>query len=130
MRGDARAETRFHSLARVSRAWCGGPLRELPSQTIELIDSGRVTRGHGKALLTEHDHGRRRQLAHRAVDGGWSVRDLEAEIMCGAPAREASAAPHPDHVDAAATLADTISGALGIQPMIARCLMRRRNRGE
>ena len=89
-------------------------LLELPDQAIELIDSGRLTKGHGKALLTEPDHDRRRQLAHRAADSGWSVRNLEAEIMRGAESRPARAAPHPDHVAAAATLEDTISRALGI----------------
>jgi ParB family transcriptional regulator, chromosome partitioning protein len=53
-------------------------LLELPDRAIELIDSGRLTKGHGKALLAEPDHDRRRQLAHRAADGGWSVRNLEA----------------------------------------------------
>ena len=89
-------------------------LLELPGPAIELIDSGRLTKGHGKALLTEPDHDRRRQLAHRAADCGWSVRNLEAEIIRDAEARPARAAPHPDHVAAAATLEDTITRALGI----------------
>ena len=82
-------------------------LLELPDQAIDLIDSGRLTKGHGKALLTEPDHDRRRQLAHRAAESGWSVRNLEAEIIRGAKPRQARAAPHPDHVAAAATLEDT-----------------------
>ena len=79
-------------------------LLELPDQAIELIDTGRLTKGHVKALLTEPDHDRRRQLAHRAVENGWSVRNLEAEIIRSAKPRPARAAPHPDHVAAAATL--------------------------
>jgi ParB family transcriptional regulator, chromosome partitioning protein len=89
-------------------------LLELPDQAIDLIDSGRLTKGHGKALLTEPDHHRRRQLAHRAVDGGWSVRNLESEIARGAESRRMRAAPHPDHAAAAATLEDTVSRALGL----------------
>ena len=62
-------------------------LLDLPDQAIELIDAGVLTKGHGKALLTEPDHGRRRILARRAADQGWSVRTLEAEIRrrTGAP---------------------------------------------
>jgi ParB family transcriptional regulator, chromosome partitioning protein len=89
-------------------------LLELPDQAIDLIDSGRLTKGHGKALLTEPDHNRRRDLAHRAVDGDWSVRNLETEIMRGRESRSARPAAHPDHIAAAATLEDTVSRALGI----------------
>ena len=83
-------------------------------QTIDLIDSGQLKKAHGKALLSEPDHDRRRQLARRATESGWSVRDLEAEIAGGAEPRPMLAAPHPDHVAAAATLDDTICKALGI----------------
>lgn len=88
-------------------------LLELPDQAIELIDSGRLTKGHGKALLTEPDHDRRR-FAHSAADGGWSVRNLEAEIARTHEPRPTRATPHPDHVAAAAILEDTVSRALGV----------------
>lgn len=88
-------------------------LLELPDQAIELIDTGRLTKGHGKALLTEPDHDRRRQFARHAAERGWSVRNLEAEIRRGAESRPARPAPHPDHIAAAAALEDTISRALG-----------------
>jgi ParB family transcriptional regulator, chromosome partitioning protein len=88
-------------------------LLELPDQAIDLIDRRRLTKGHGKALLTEPDHDRRRQLARCAAESGWSVRDLEAEIVRGAASRPTRAAPHPDHIAAAATLEETISRALG-----------------
>jgi len=89
-------------------------LLELPDQAIDLIDSGQLTKGHGKALLTEPDHDRRRQLAHRTAESGWSVRHLEAEIVRGAQSRPTRRAPQADHVVAAATLEETISKALGI----------------
>ena len=65
-------------------------LLELPDQVIEMIDAGVLTKGHGKALLTEPDHHRRRELARRAAASGWSVRALEAEI---APTRRTDATP-------------------------------------
>jgi ParB family chromosome partitioning protein len=89
-------------------------LLELPDQAIELIDQGRLTKGHGKALLTEPDHDRRRQFAQRAADSGWSVRNLEAEIIRGPKPRPERRVPHPDQLAGAATLEETISRALGI----------------
>jgi ParB family transcriptional regulator, chromosome partitioning protein len=89
-------------------------LLELPDPAIEMIDLGRLTKGHGKALLTEPDHSRRRQFAQRAADMGWSVRSLEAEITRSRESRPARATPHPDHVAAAATLEHTVSRALGV----------------
>jgi ParB family chromosome partitioning protein len=89
-------------------------LLELPDQTIELIESGRLTKGHGKALLTEPDHERRRRLSQRAADKGWSVRQLEAEIVRRPESRPIRAAAHPDLIAAAATLEDTMTRALGI----------------
>ena len=89
-------------------------LLELPDQAIELIDTGQLTKGHGKALLTEPDHDRRHQLAHRAATDGWSVRNLEAEITRAAEPRPMRAALHPDHIAAAAALEDTITRALGM----------------
>jgi len=83
-------------------------LLDLPDQAIELIDSGVLSKGHGKALLTEPDHHRRTVLARRAADAGWSVRVLEAEIARRAKGRSAPEA-HPDHEAAAARLQDTIS---------------------
>ena len=71
-------------------------LLDLPDQAIDLIDAGVLTKGHGKALLTEPDHGRRRILARRAADQGWSVRTLEAEIRRrAARGPAASATPRP-----------------------------------
>ncbi len=90
-------------------------LLELPDAVIDLVDSGQLSKGHGKVLLTEPDHARRRALARRAVDGGWSVRALEAEIAKGATRRPRRAEPHPDQVAAAANLQDLLVGATGCE---------------
>jgi ParB/RepB/Spo0J family partition protein len=42
-------------------------LLDLPDQAIDLIDAGALSKGHGKALLTEPDHHRRR--ARHETDG-------------------------------------------------------------
>jgi ParB family chromosome partitioning protein len=91
------------------------PLLELPDHAIELIDVGSLSKGHGKALLTEPDHHRRRELAKRATEGGWSVRALEAEIARGARAPSRASQPHPDQLAAVAKLYDLVARATGCE---------------
>ncbi len=89
-------------------------LLELPDDAIDLIDVGELSKGHGKALLTEADHCRRRELAKSAAEGGWSVRTLETEIARGGQGRRSSQ-PHPDQVAAAAKLHDLLARATGCE---------------
>jgi ParB family transcriptional regulator, chromosome partitioning protein len=99
-------------------------LLELPEEALELIESGALTEGHGRALLLCKDHAARRSLAHDARDGAWSVRETERR------AREAEGQPepepkrftraiHPDLAEALAAAEDTLSTALG-QPVKVR----------
>jgi ParB family transcriptional regulator, chromosome partitioning protein len=97
-------------------------LLDLPDEVLELIAEGRLSEGHGRALLTASDHGDRRRLGRAAADEGWTVRETEAR------AREASAAPteprtrptpHPDQVEAAARLQDAFAAALGADVRVA-----------
>ena len=90
-------------------------LLDLPDDAIGLIDASELSKGHGKALLTEPDHGRRRELARRAAAGGWSVRALEAEIARGVRPSTRPGEPHPDQVAAAARLHDLLAGATGCE---------------
>jgi ParB family chromosome partitioning protein len=90
-------------------------LLELPDEALELIDSGTLTEGHGRALLLCPDQGRRRLLARRAAMSGWSVRRPEAETR-GGPGT-VGAGPlggwHPDQLEFAERLGDALSRALG-----------------
>ena len=88
-------------------------LLDLPDDAIELIDSGALTKGHGKALLTEPDHHRRRILAERAAQDGWSIRALQAEIARPTIPRPKPPRPHPDHEAAAARLEEALAKATG-----------------
>jgi ParB family chromosome partitioning protein len=88
-------------------------LLDLPDVAIELIDSGALSKGHGKALLTEPDHHRRRLLAERAAREGWSIRALEADIARGSNPRPRPPKPHPDQEAAAARLEDALAKATG-----------------
>ena len=54
-------------------------LLELPDEALEMIEAGKLSEGHGRAILAEEDHDRRRQLARRAVAEEWTVRRTEQE---------------------------------------------------
>jgi ParB family transcriptional regulator, chromosome partitioning protein len=95
-------------------------LLDLPDEVLALIESGELSEGHGRALLTATDHAERRRLARAAVDGGWSVRELEARArqanaVAGStvrrPARRRRGL-HPDQEAAIAELADAFGAAL------------------
>jgi ParB family chromosome partitioning protein len=88
-------------------------LLELPDEAIDLLSNGALTKGHGKALLTEADHHRRREFAKRAAARGWSVRALEAEIARGSPPPRRATDPHPYHVAAATKFHELLARATG-----------------
>jgi ParB family transcriptional regulator, chromosome partitioning protein len=104
-------------------------LLDLPDETIELLEEGALSEGHGRALLLAEDHGVRRSLGRTAVAEGWSVRTAEAR------ARESNGAPrsakgeigpkgdppraaHPDQVQAASEIADALGAALGAEVQV------------
>jgi ParB family chromosome partitioning protein len=98
-------------------------LLDLPDEVIDFLQAGSLSAGHGRALLLAEDHGARRDLARRAVVGGWSVRALEER------ARESNAGPtgrrggaksgarvtHPDQEHAAQEIAQALEGVLGTE---------------
>ncbi len=60
-------------------------LLKLPSEVAAMIDDGRLSEGHGRALLGLNERGNITRLAQDAVAGGWSVRDLEAKVRGARP---------------------------------------------
>lgn len=90
-------------------------LLDLPDDVVEMIDSGLLTKGHGKVLLTEPDHHGRLVLARQAVEQGWSVRALESEIARAAKPAAERPAPDPDQCAVAARLEDAITRAIGCE---------------
>src|SRR5438094_9649192 len=52
---------------------------DLPDEALELLEVGRLTEGHGRALLMAPEHADRRRLARAAADQGWSVRVTEVK---------------------------------------------------
>jgi ParB family transcriptional regulator, chromosome partitioning protein len=92
-------------------------LLDLPDEVVELVESCELTEGHGRALLLAEDHGERRRLAAEAVQGGWSVRELEGRARAGAkrPPRRPRPSLHPDQQEAISRIADALGAALGAQ---------------
>ena len=98
-------------------------LLELPDETLELIETGALSEGHGRALLLCKDHGARRRLAREARDCHWSVRETERRakhVEEGASGTRSAREPmHPDLTEAMAAVEDTLTVALG-RPVIVR----------
>jgi ParB family chromosome partitioning protein len=92
-------------------------LLDLPEQALELIEAGRLSEGHGRAILMVKDHDTRRELAAAAAKSAWSVRETEhrarnLEHGDDAQPREPIAI-HPDQADAMAAAEDALTAALG-----------------
>jgi ParB family chromosome partitioning protein len=52
-------------------------LLKLPSAVLDLIETGQLTEGHGRALLAAIEPNAMLKLARNAVEKGWSVRETE-----------------------------------------------------
>jgi ParB family chromosome partitioning protein len=95
-------------------------LLDLPDEVIELLDSGSLSEGHGRALLLADDHRARVSLARSAVEEGWSVRTTEARARerngpDGRLRARRRAGVHPDAAQAANDIADALGAALGAE---------------
>ncbi len=95
-------------------------LLDLPDEALELLERGELTEGHGRALLLADDHAVRRRLAREAVQGRWSVRELEARARTrgsqdadGPRGRRQRRELHPDQEAAVQQIADTLGEAFG-----------------
>lgn len=93
-------------------------LLELPDEALGLITAGELSEGHGRALLMAPDNADRRRLARLAVDGRWSVRELEARARRDRPPAATrrsrrSQGLHPDQEAALVQISDTLESALG-----------------
>ncbi len=95
-------------------------LLDLPDEALELIQAGELSEGHGRALLTAHEQSDRRRLARAAVDGRWSVRELEARARAASAGGDAHSGArrhpprlHPDQEAAIAEINDVLESAMG-----------------
>jgi ParB family chromosome partitioning protein len=74
-------------------------LLQLPKSVQQLLDSGGLTAGHARALLSLEDARAQAQLAREAVAHGWSVREVEQRTR-GQVAKKGKAAPAKRTVNA------------------------------
>jgi len=89
-------------------------LLELPDETIELLESGRLSEGHGKALLGAQGNDVRRRLGRDAVNGGWSVRETENRVrLASQPKIRRSEPVDPEEAAAIEAAGEDLESALG-----------------
>ena len=88
-------------------------LLDLPEDVHDLLDTGRLSKGHGKSLLREPDTERRSGFARNAVENSWSVRELERAIETK-PGNASQRRPTvTGDQETAEALADRLTQALG-----------------
>ncbi len=90
-------------------------LLELPDETLELLESGELSEGHGRALLGASGNDVRRRLTRDAVRGGWSVRETENRVRLASQpkAKPRRAAVDPEEAAALEAAGDALEAALG-----------------
>jgi ParB family chromosome partitioning protein len=95
-------------------------LLELPDETLELLESGELSGGHGRALLGASGNDVRRRLARDAVRAGWSVRETENRVrLAGQPkARPRPAPVDPEEAAALEAAGDALEAALGHEVVV------------
>jgi ParB family transcriptional regulator, chromosome partitioning protein len=91
-------------------------LLDLPDEALELLESGELSEGHGKALLGASGNDVRRRLARDAARGAWSVRETENRVkLAGQPNRRSSSreAVDPEQQAALRDAGERLESALG-----------------
>ena len=88
-------------------------LLDLPDEVLDLLVSGELSEGHGRALLQAPDNEARRALARDAVAGDWSVRETERRAKQGDGPKRSKVVPHPDQEAALARAEEALESALG-----------------
>ena len=102
-------------------------LLKLPLGVTELVDDGRLSEGHGRALLGITDRSQIIKLAQDAVARRWSVRDLEARVRRQRPANaRRRSAPQGQSTAGHRRVEDALRKRLGTD---VRVTARRRGRG-
>lgn len=65
-------------------------LLQLPASVRQLLNEGKLSAGHARALLALDNDRRIADVARAAVEHGWSVREIEAQVQRAAPKRRAT----------------------------------------
>ena len=95
-------------------------LLKLPPSVRKLVESGSLTSGHARALLSVEDPVRASELARSAVREGWSVREMERRTAEGTSARKRKGAKTRAVDPVVAALEQALQEALSTRVSIRR----------
>jgi ParB family chromosome partitioning protein len=95
-------------------------LLQLPARVRRLVEEGRLTAGHARALLGLEDERRMVELAEQAAARGWSVREVEAQVQRARPGGAARKRPEPPREAAERRLEEELQRLLGTAVRIRR----------
>jgi len=105
-------------------------LLKLPDRVRTMVQQGRLSAGHGRALLALGSPAAVSTVAEQAATHGWSVRELETQVSRGARARARPGArgsrPHQASAEAR-RIEETLRDHLGTD---VRVTAKRRGRGQ
>ncbi|HUG42300.1 MAG TPA: ParB/RepB/Spo0J family partition protein [Longimicrobiales bacterium] len=93
-------------------------LLQLPASVRRLLEAGELTAGHARALLGVPDARQMADLARRAAEAGWSVRDTEARVRKDRPRRPREREKKRDAAEQ--ELEQELERALGTQVKVKR----------
>jgi ParB family chromosome partitioning protein len=91
-------------------------LLDLPDEVLVLLESGELSEGHGRALLSVDGNDVRRRLARDAARGGWSVRETENRAKLASQPKEKRHSRKridPEETAAMRDATDRLESALG-----------------
>jgi ParB family transcriptional regulator, chromosome partitioning protein len=89
-------------------------LLDLPDDVLELLLTGELSEGHGRAILQARGNDTRRALGREAAARGWSVRETERRAKeGGTTTKRPTLVPHPDQEAALARAEEALESALG-----------------
>lgn len=95
-------------------------LLQLPASVRQLVAENKLTAGHARALLGVGNDHRMADLARRAADEGWSVRQVESEVQRSRPKKQARARPERPREAAERRLEEELQRVLGTAVRIRR----------
>jgi ParB family chromosome partitioning protein len=99
-------------------------LLELPDEALSLLESGELSEGHGRAVLSVRGNDLRRRLARSAARNGWSVRETEKRAkLAGQPRRgggSSGARVSAEEAVAMREAAEQLEAALGHEVKVRR----------
>jgi ParB family chromosome partitioning protein len=88
-------------------------LLDLPDDVLGLLSEGKLSEGHGRAILIAKGNDVRRRLARDAVGAGWSVRETERRAHDSGVTRSPKVVAHPDQQAMLGRAEEALERALG-----------------